>query len=88
MLGPRSYRHWVKESNLVPFNVVIKETDLLIYASSNLKRKAQKLVLKYRTIPEGYIEKHPDFLTSLKPLPAAEKAPLIVKVKGYDRSND
>ncbi len=79
MLEPRSYRHWVKESDLVPFNVAIKETDLLIYASSNLKRKALRLVLKYRTILEGYIEKHPAFLSSLKPLVPTEKSPQIIK---------
>jgi len=79
MYEPRTYRHWVKAKNLISFNVVVKETDLYIFASTNLKRKAQKLVVKYRDILERYIERHPDFLTSLEPLPVDDNAPHIVK---------
>ena len=79
MYGPETYRHWIKGDDLVSFNVVVKETDLWIRASRNLKRKAHKLVLKYRSILEKYIEQHPSFQTSLKPLPVAEDAPHIVK---------
>ncbi|HUV57090.1 MAG TPA: UPF0280 family protein, partial [Dehalococcoidales bacterium] len=79
MYEPRTYRHWVKAKNLISFNVVVKETDLYIRASTNLKRKAHKLVVKYRDILERYIERYPDFLTSLKPLPTDDNAPHIVK---------
>lgn len=79
MYEPRTYRHWVKDSDLVPFNVLVKETDLYIRASEDLKRKAFRLVLKYRNILERYIKKNPAFLTSLKPLPVDKKAPLIIK---------
>jgi len=79
MYEPRTYRHWVKDKDLISFNVVVKETDLYIRASHNLKRKAHKLVLKYRDALERYIERHPTFLTSLKPLPVGDDAPLIVK---------
>jgi ApbE superfamily uncharacterized protein (UPF0280 family) len=74
---PRTYRHWVKDKSLVGFNVVVKETDLYIRASSDLKRKAQRLVLKYREQMENYIEHHPAFLTSLEPLTVTD-APRIV----------
>jgi ApbE superfamily uncharacterized protein (UPF0280 family) len=74
---PRTYRHWVKDKSLVGFNVVVKETDLYIRASSDLKRKAQRLVLKYREQMESYIEHHPAFLTSLEPLTVTD-APRIV----------
>jgi hypothetical protein len=74
---PRTYRHWVKDKSLVGFNVVVKETDLYIRASSDLTRKALKLVLKYREQLESYIERHPAFLTSLEPLAVAD-APRIV----------
>ena len=80
MYGPRTYRHWVKGDDLISFNVAEKETDLYIRASRNLKRKAYKLVLKYRGILEKYIERHPSFLTSLEPLPVTENAPHIVKL--------
>jgi len=80
MYEPRTYRHWVKGKDLVSFNVVVKETDLYICASRNLKSKALKLVLKYRHTLERYIERCPSFLTSLKPLLDSDNdAPRIVK---------
>jgi hypothetical protein len=79
MYEPRTYRHWIKGRDLVSFNVVVKETDLYIRASTNLKRKALKLVLKYRDALERYIERHPSFLTALEPIPAADDAPAIVR---------
>ena len=75
----RTYRHWVKDEGLISFNVVVKETDLYIRASSNLHRKAYKLVLKYRRMVEEYIKRNPAFLTSLEPLTVGEDAPRIVK---------
>jgi len=79
MYQPRTYRHWVRSKDLLSFNVVVKETDLYISASTNLKRKALKLVKKYRQMLERYVEKHPLFLTSLVPLPVEDNAPQIVK---------
>jgi ApbE superfamily uncharacterized protein (UPF0280 family) len=74
---PRTYRHWVKDKELVGFNVVVKETDLYIRAASDLKRQAQRLVVKYRKQLEGYIERHPKFLSSMEPM-AVTDAPRIV----------
>ena len=78
MYEPRTYRHWIKDKDLISFNVVVKETDLYIRASTNLKRKAYKLVLKYRNALESYISQHPTFLTSLEPLPVSDDAPRII----------
>ena len=78
MYEPRTYRHWVKDKDLIPFNIVVKETDLYIRASTNLKRKALKLVSKYRDTLERYIERHPTFLTSLEPVPVDDNAPRII----------
>ena len=78
-MEPRTYRHWVEGKDLVSFTVTVKETDLYIRASSNLRRKAHRLVLKYRGLLEKYIERCPSFLTSLKSLPIPEDAPLIVR---------
>ena len=78
MYEPRSYRHWVKDEGLISFNVVVQETDLYVRASSNLRRKTNKLVLKYRSMLEGYIDHNPGFLTSLKPLAVGKDAPRIV----------
>lgn len=76
---PRIYRHWIEGKDLIPFNVTVKETDLYIRATTNLQRKAHRLVLKYRYQIEKYIEQNPDFLTSLKPLPTPRYAPNIIK---------
>jgi len=88
MYQSRTYRHWIKGDDLGSFNVTVKETDLYIRASTNLKRKARRLVLKYRDILERYIERYPSFLTSLKPLPIDEDAPHIVKamLKAADKT--
>ncbi|MFH0768396.1 MAG: UPF0280 family protein [Chloroflexota bacterium] len=79
MYEPRTYRHWIKDEKLISFNVVVKETDLYIRASRNLKPKALRLVLKYRNNLERYIERHPTFLTSLEPVAVGDDAPRIVK---------
>jgi len=79
MYQPRTYRHWIKDKDLVSFNIVVKETDLYISAATNLQRKATRITEKYRNILERYIERHPPFLTSLEPLPVGEGAPAIVK---------
>ncbi|MDD4984846.1 MAG: UPF0280 family protein [Dehalococcoidales bacterium] len=79
MYQPRTYRHWVRDIDLVSFSVVVKETDLCIRASTNLKRKAFRLVTKYRNILERHIERHPDFQTTLKPISVESDAPQIVK---------
>ena len=79
MYQPRTYRHWVQGQGLVSFHVVVKETDLYIRASSDLKiEEARNLVLKYRRILEEYIERHPSFATSLEPLTVDEDAPAII----------
>ena len=80
MYEPRTYRHWIKSQDLISFKVALKETDLYIRASTNLKRKALKLVLKYRDTLEGYIERYPSFLTSLEPLSANDDVPHIIKL--------
>ncbi|MBL7126055.1 MAG: UPF0280 family protein [Dehalococcoidales bacterium] len=79
MYQPRTYRHWVKGDDLVVFSVVVKETDLHLSAASNLRRKAHRMVLKYRDSLERYIARHPDFLTSLEPLEVEKDAPIIVR---------
>jgi ApbE superfamily uncharacterized protein (UPF0280 family) len=78
MYQPRTYRHWVKDKDLVAFNVTVKETDLYIRSTSDLKSKAHELVLKYRQMLEEYIEGHPSFLTSLEPVAVENDAPQIV----------
>ncbi|MBE0415094.1 MAG: UPF0280 family protein [Dehalococcoidia bacterium] len=79
MYQPRTYRHWIKDKDLVSFNVTVKETDLYLRAQRNLEEEAHKAILKYRTPLEKYIELHPLFLTTLEPFPVAEDAPKMVR---------
>ncbi len=79
MYQPRTYRRWLQDQDLVCFRVVAKETDLYIRAVSNLKNIAYGLVQKHRGVLEDYIEQHPGFATSLKPVAVARKAPDIVR---------
>jgi ApbE superfamily uncharacterized protein (UPF0280 family) len=77
-MEPRTYRHWIESQELTTFQITVEETDVYIRASSNLERKARRLVIKYRSMLESYIKSHPIFLTSLEPLPIPEDAPQIV----------
>ena len=79
MYEPRTYRHWVKGSDLVSFDVAVAQTDLYIRSRHNLRNKALKAVLKHRASLEAYIERHPLFLTTLIPYQAEAEAPAIVK---------
>lgn len=79
MYKERSYRNWVKTEDLVHFEVVEAQTDLLISASKNLERQARALILTYRKEIESYIKKDQHFYTSLEPVKISEDAPDIVK---------
>ncbi len=79
MYEPRFYRHWIKDDDLVSFEVVVKQTDLYIRSQRNLKDKALDSVLKHRWPLESYIGRHPLFLTTLDPYQAETEAPAIVK---------
>lgn len=79
MYEPRTYRSWVRDKDLVSFNVAVKETDLQVRASRNIQRKALRLVMKYRAMLEDYIERNSEFLTTLEPLAVGEDAPLIAR---------
>jgi len=79
MYEPKTYRHWVKGKDLVSFNVTVKETDIYVRASKNLRSKTLRLVTKYRESLERYIERYPSFLTALEPLSVGSDAPQIVK---------
>jgi ApbE superfamily uncharacterized protein (UPF0280 family) len=79
MFEPRLYRNWVKNQDLVCFNVIVEESDCYISASANLERKAFQAIRKYRAILQKYIASHPLFLTTLEPFQTEAQAPLIVK---------
>jgi len=79
MYQPRFYRNWVKNQDLINFNVIVEESDCYFSALSNLQSKARKSIIKYRAILKKYIATHPEFLTTLEPFKYELDAPLIVK---------
>ncbi len=79
MYQERTYRNYVRTDDLVKFEVIVKETDLLIRAEKDLSLQAREAVLKYRSQIEAYIEKKPWFETTLSPIPMDPYAPKIVQ---------
>jgi ApbE superfamily uncharacterized protein (UPF0280 family) len=79
MYEKRVYRNLVKTDDLIKFEVVVKETDLLIRADSDLSKDTRESVLKYRHQLETYIAMNPGFQQSLVPLAEDPYAPEIVK---------
>ncbi len=74
----RTYRELVKSDDLVTFEVIVKETDLLISAGRDLFSEARESVLKHRLHLETYISKNPEFETSLVPVQEDPLAPPII----------
>jgi len=79
MFEKRTYRNLVKTNDLVKFEVMVKETDLLVRAERDLSKETRESVLKYRHQLETYIAMKPEFQNSLIPLRADPYAPEIVK---------
>lgn len=75
----RTYRNLVKTDDLVKFEVMVKETDLLVRAERDLSKEARESVLKYRHQLETYIAMKPEFQKSLVPLRDDPYAPEIVQ---------
>lgn len=75
----REYRQTMNSYGLISSHIVIRETDLFILATKDVRSPAKHLVLQYRGQLENYIATCPKFLTSLQPLPFDPLAPPIVK---------
>jgi hypothetical protein len=75
----RFYRNRVKSQDLISFEVMVKETDLLVSAEQNLEKETRDLVFESRLQIESYIQNHPDFLTALDPYPEDPYAPILVR---------
>jgi ApbE superfamily uncharacterized protein (UPF0280 family) len=75
----RAYRNYVRAEDLVKFEIIEKETDLLILADKNLYDKALASVIKHRSSLDKYIESDPQFAKTLSPYRIRYDAPPIVK---------
>jgi len=74
----RNYRNLLSSENRVAFRVAVQETDLYVQAPKPLEDITRELILKHRGYIEKYIEKHPEFLDTLKPWRVHGPAPIIV----------
>jgi ApbE superfamily uncharacterized protein (UPF0280 family) len=74
----RTYRHRVHCDRLTAFEVIVKETDLLVCADKNLENITREIILRYRGYLEAYIESHPAFAVTLKPWRMGGPAPKII----------
>ncbi len=79
MYEKRTYRNLVKTDDLIKFEVIVKETDLLVRAERDLSKETRESVLKYRHQLETYIATNPQFQESLVPLTDDPHAPEIVR---------
>ena len=64
----RFYRDFHKNANLVPYQITIDESDLYIASTNPSEDIAKNALITARENIKNYIEKHPDFLSSLSPL--------------------
>jgi ApbE superfamily uncharacterized protein (UPF0280 family) len=78
MYPERTYRNLVSTEKLATFQVVVKETDLLVHADKKLEDETRKLVLEQRGYVEAFIKAHPDFAAALTPWRLNDPAPTIV----------
>jgi len=74
----RTYHNWVKDSDLVSFRAVVKESDLQISAIGDFRVEALAEIKRCRADLEAYIDQHLDFLVALDPIDASGDAPSIV----------
>jgi len=79
MYEKRTYRNVVRTDDLIKFEVMVKETDLLVRAERDLSRETRESVLKYRHQLETYIAMKPEFQKSLIPLVDDPYAPAIAR---------
>ncbi|MCX7766010.1 MAG: UPF0280 family protein [Candidatus Sumerlaeia bacterium] len=75
----RFYRGLVQSKGLKVFTIKEGETDLEIRAQQDLKRQALQCVKKFRAQIIDYIQRHPEFKTSLVPVEVEKDAAEIVQ---------
>lgn len=74
-----AYRKGVYPEDLISFRVLIKETDLMVSASKDLRKQTGDRVHHYRRQLENYINSKPDFLSTLLPYTEDPFAPEIIQ---------
>lgn len=75
----RDYRLMADLGELRSTRVCVEETDLHIICDREIEEAARELVLKARLQLQAYIDRHPEFASSLIPLPVDLAAPPLVR---------
>jgi len=75
----RFYRGWTGTKDLVPFEVKVRESDLLILAERAMREEALGALVAARADIERYIERDPVFARTHRPHAVAADAPAIVR---------
>jgi len=76
----RTYRElYAPDKNELGYQVVVEESDLWIVSQVDLKNEILDQVIKLRAQIKAYIDLHPEFLTSLKPVSVPKSAPSIIQ---------
>jgi len=78
MYQERTYRKLIESPKLIPYRVVVKETDLMVYTATKLEAETRELVLEHRGYVEAFIKSHPDFAKALIPWQFDGPAPGII----------
>lgn len=80
---PRSYRNTTGQAGEKSFQVMLEESDLWISCLKNTPADLPGQILaclaEVRAVLKGWISLHPDFATSLVPLPPSPEAPQIIQ---------
>lgn len=74
----RFYRESLHAEGLTSFRVVVDESDLLIWAESDLSARARASLSLHRAGLEGFIALQPVFKDTYRPYPVSADAPLVV----------
>lgn len=74
----RTYRNLIDSPKLIPYKVVVKETDLMVNTATKLIEETKELVLEQRGFVEAFIKSHPGFATTLIPWQLDGPAPEII----------
>jgi len=77
--GERIYRAVMEPPGLACYRVAIGESDLYVCTLRELSEAATGSLARHRGELEAYLEKHPTFGTSFRPVPASSDAPPIAR---------
>ena len=75
----RTYRNLIHTKRLKSFEVIVKETDLMVHAHEDLSQITRELTLQHRGVIEAYIQTCPEFLETLHPMQIQGPIPNIVR---------